>query len=224
MEDDLIGHSACSCCTQIRAPHGSCRRSYREGAGDAPARDRTERNIGPLRVTPALMCGGSERPKAAQLHRPHETPAENVRDLPSLSSQWLEGSAVGNEAAGLGYSRPTVPPPITGEPLLRCVKACPKVPAPMTAHFAQRRAKCALRNPGARPHDEDEEMNAERDDKRTDDLLRALTPFAAAAPAFANHGDTTLVLGTGRLTAGDFRRAAEAINPPAQPGKQEDRA
>lgn len=58
----------------------------------------------------------------------------------------------------------------------------------------------------------------------TDDtasLRAALTPFAAAAPAFANHRDTTLVLGTGRLTAGDFRRAAEAINPPAEAGKQE---
>lgn len=61
----------------------------------------------------------------------------------------------------------------------------------------------------------------------TDDtasLRAALAPFAAAAPAFANHGDTTLVLGTGRLTAGDFRRAAEAITPPAEAGKQEDRA
>lgn len=178
----------------------------------------------PHTSSPRTVTDGREWVKRRQMPCPHETPAENVRDLPSLSSQWLEGSAVGNEAAGLGYSRPTVPPPITGEPLLRCVKACPKVPAPMTAHFAQRRAKCALRNPGTRPHDEDEEMNAERDDKRTDDLLRALTPFAAASPAFANHGDTTLVLGTGRLTAGDFRRAAEAINPPAEAGKQEDRA
>lgn len=55
-----------------------------------------------------------------------------------------------------------------------------------------------------------------------DTLRAALAPFAAAAPAFSSHADTALVLGMGRVTAGDFRRAAEVYrNTPAEAGKQE---
>ena len=59
-------------------------------------------------------------------------------------------------------------------------------------------------------------------------LRTALRPFAEAAAVYAPHPGETLVLGgqngAGRITAADFRRAADAINPPAEPGTPEDRA
>lgn len=57
-------------------------------------------------------------------------------------------------------------------------------------------------------------------------LRAALAPFAAAAPIYAPHPGEALILGgvkgAGRVTVNDFRRAAEALNPPAEPGKPED--
>lgn len=71
-------------------------KSGRVRVGNARKRHRNRRNIGPLLVAPALMCGGRERAKQHQIGIAHTRPRlKEDRDLLPLSSQWLGRSAVG---------------------------------------------------------------------------------------------------------------------------------
>jgi len=72
----------------------------RERDGNARMIRRYRIDIGSQLVAPALMCGGSERAKRFQMYCPHKTPAEKDRDVPSLSSQWLEGAAAVMASSG----------------------------------------------------------------------------------------------------------------------------
>lgn len=87
--------------------------------------------------------------KAVQMHCPHETPAENDRKLPSLSSQWLEGSAVGMKQRVRGIAGLPCPSQEKGNRYCDVLMASQFVRL-SGVRFAPYRAKCAPTNPSER--------------------------------------------------------------------------
>lgn len=119
----------------------------RERVGNARMRRRYRRNIGPLLVAPALMCGGSERAKRLQIGIAHTRPRlkEDREQLP-LSSQWLGRCAVGTKQRVRGIAGLPCPSQEKGNRYCDVLMASQSVSLSV-AHFAPRRAKCAQTNP-----------------------------------------------------------------------------
>lgn len=107
----------------------------RERSGNLRTRRRHWRNIGPLESSSVLMCGGRRNGQGGRrIQLPARDPGWKCPGPLSEVVAVARRKRRRNEAAGSGYIRPTVPLPIPGKPLLRCVEGVP-IREPVTPHF-----------------------------------------------------------------------------------------
>lgn len=125
--------------------------SGRERVGNARTRRRDRRNIGPLLVAPALMCGGSERAKRLQIGIAHTRPRlKEDRDALSLSSQWLESAAVGMKQRVWGISGLPCPSQEKGNRYCDVLKGVP-IREPASATFRPSKGEVCPDEPIRKP-------------------------------------------------------------------------
>lgn len=119
--------------------------------GNARKRYRNKRDIAPLQVAPALMCGGRERGKRSQIGIAHTRPRlKKDRDALSLSSQWLESAAVGMKQRVWGISGLPCPSQEKGNRYCDVLKGVP-IREPASATFRPSKGEVCPDEPIRKP-------------------------------------------------------------------------
>lgn len=107
----------------------------RERSDNLRTRRRDWRTIGPLESSSALMCGGRRNGQGGRrIQLSARDPGWKCPGPLSEVVAVARRKRRRNEAAGSGYLRPTVPLPMMGKPLLRCVDSFP-IREPVAPHF-----------------------------------------------------------------------------------------
>lgn len=125
----------------------------RERSGNLRTRRRNRRNIGPLASSSVLMCDGRRNGQGGgRIQLPARDPGWKCPGPPLEVVAVAQGKRRRNEAAGSGYIRPTVPLPMTGKPLLRCVRRYPAPVAISARHALPRDGRSVSAPPSTNGH------------------------------------------------------------------------